>query len=463
MERTVTATPLRAGPLPATSEVASGPSMPQAVVFLQVYAFVVLVIPSDNVIKAMGGSGHLAGLIGMAGFAWWLASVLFRIHDPREYTSPIRLSFLALWICTFVSYFAMAIEKPEGMFVNGADRWLMELTCWTGVGLIAIEGLNSMRDFRKVLRMLAIGGAICGGIAALQFWMGVDLAQNLRFIPGFSTNYDNAAIMGRSSLSRVAGTTIHPIELGVVASVLMPLAVFSSMQERQFSFIRRWYPVALIAVCIPVSVSRSATLTVALSMGLFVACLRPVPRAVALLLAPFGIVGVFMSAPGLIGTMRDYFFAGSNDSSIATRQGDYPLVERLVREAPWFGRGGGTYIAPNAIDILDNQYLKMMIEFGLVGAVVISLMYFIFPTILAFVARKRARTEASRDLGAALGAAAAVASLCAATFDSLSFPVFAGLQALIVGMIGAYWRLVRAEERQAASPTPDPSNHLETQ
>jgi O-antigen ligase len=137
---------------------------------------------------------------------------------------------------------------------------------------------------------------------------------------------------------------------------------------------------------------------------------------------------------------------GSNDPSVATRQSDYPLVERMVREAPWFGRGGGTYIAPNAIDILDNEYLKMMIEFGLVGAVLIILFYMLLPVCLAFTARHRALRPATKELGAALGAAATVSLVCAATFDAFSFPMFGGLQALIVGLIGAYWRFVRTEE-----------------
>jgi hypothetical protein len=61
--------------------------------------------------------------------------------------------------------------------MNSADRFLMQLVTWTGVAMIAIEGCNSMVDFRKVLRMLSIGGAICGCIAAVQFWLRIDLAH----------------------------------------------------------------------------------------------------------------------------------------------------------------------------------------------------------------------------------------------------------------------------------------------
>jgi branched-subunit amino acid transport protein AzlD len=441
--------PLRVGP-----PIVAGPPLPQAVVFLQVYALALTVMPSDYVIKAVGAAAHLAGLIGMLGFAWWATSALFGQHDPRRYPSPIRLTFVVLWICTLVSYLVMHLDERPLLEMNSADRFLMQLVTWTGVAMIAIEGCNTMVDFRKVLRTLSIGGAICGCIAAVQFWLTIDLAQYLRNLPGFSVNYDNAGIIGRSALARVAGTAIHPIELGVVAAAILPIAIFSARIETRMSDLRRWLPVMLIAVSVVVSVSRSAILTVVLSVGIFVVCLRPRPRATALLLAPFALVGVFMSAPGLIGTLRSYFAMGSNDPSVATRQSDYPLVERLVSQAPWFGRGGGTYLAPNAIDILDNEYLKMMIEFGLIGAVLIIVFYMIFPVTLAFTARGRSRNEQTRELGAALGASAAVSLVCAATFDAFSFPMFGGLHALIVGIIGAYWRFVRVEE-QVGSPATD--------
>ena len=47
-----------------------------------------------------------------------------------------------------------------------------------------------------------------------------------------------------------------------------------------------------------------------------------------------------MTAPGLIGTLASFFGAGTGDPSVAYRVSDYPLVERFLEQAPWFGRGG---------------------------------------------------------------------------------------------------------------------------
>ena len=63
-------------------------------------------------------------------------------------------------------------------------------------------------------------------VAALQFWISLDISPYLRELPGFSLNFDNPGIVDREAFNRVAGTAIHPIELGVVAGMLLPLAIY---------------------------------------------------------------------------------------------------------------------------------------------------------------------------------------------------------------------------------------------
>ena len=452
--------PARLLPGPQHSPVLTAhPGRPtQAVRLLQLYAVVLLVIPSDIVIKAIGGAAFPAGLIGMFAFLWWLVASLFGLHDPRRYPNPARLSLLTLWIATLASYIAVASALPIPLEMRAADRWVMQLVAWTGVAIVAAESIDSLDDFRAVLRALAWGGAICGTVAALQFWVNLDLAVYLRWIPGFSLNSENTAISSRFAQNRVAGTAIHPIELGVVMATLLPLAVVSALHDPTQRRSLAWLRVVLIGVAIPVSVSRSAILAMAVSMLLLICSMVPRRRVLALMVVPVALVGIFMSAPGLIGTLRDFFFLGSRDSSIAVREQDVPMVEHFVRQAPWFGRGGGTYLPTTQVAILDNQYYRMFIELGLVGTVLVTAGYLVAPPLLAFAARKRCTSEASRLLGAALGGSAAVAVLVTFTFDSLGFPMYAGLQALIVGMIGAYWRLARREE-SARPRLPNPHSH----
>jgi O-antigen ligase len=263
----------------------------------------------------------------------------------------------------------------------------------------------------------------------------------------------NAEIVLRGSLNRAFGTATDPIELGVSAGMLLPLAVYMAMYDTKRSAFSRWFPVICIAIAATASVSRSAILAIIVSMGVFVVMMRPVQRVKALAAMPLVVAAVFVTAHGLIGTLKSFIQAGTSDPSVAHRVNNYPLVERLVAQAPWFGQGGGTYIAKSALYILDNQYLTTAIELGLVGVAAL-LFYSVWPAIAVLVARKRTDDPEIRDLCAALAGAALAAALCSATFDSLSFPMFVSVQALVLGLIGAVW-LVVDREREASEGLAD--------
>jgi cell division protein FtsW (lipid II flippase) len=427
-------------------------SRSHAVPILQLFALTVMVIPSDTVIEAIGAQGYAAALVGMFAFAAFGAATLLGVHHPLRHRHPVRAVLCVVWLSTLVSYVLMDRTTATAQEVTGADRQLIQLIVITGVALVAAECLTSLRDVRRVLRALAWGGAFCGVVAALQFWISLDITQHLRQLPGFSTNFDNPAIIDRAALNRVSGTSITPIELGVVAGMLLPLAIYLGRYDTDRSARKRWAPVALIALAIPASVSRSAIISVGLALAVLVVLMPTRQRLVALCVAPLAIAGVFMSAPGVVGTLTTFFRAGANDDSVMARVYDYPEVERLVYQAPWFGHGGGTYLPENLIYILDNQYLKTAIELGLVGLVALAA-YFLVPLISALVARRHSLDPELRMLCAALAGATLAAAVCSLTFDSLSFPMFSNVYALVIGLIGACWRLATAGR---ASPSPSP-------
>jgi O-antigen ligase len=419
-------------------------SRSRAVLLLQVFVVALFVIPSDTVIRPIGAVGYPAGLIGMAAFAALLTVTLLGLHNPLEQRHPIRAVLCLLWLSVLASYVLADRNALTVTQLAAADRLLMQLAVITGVALIAADFLGSLHDVRRVLRVLCWGGAFCGVVAALQFWLSLDLSLYLRELPGFSLNINDVGIATRGGLNRVSGTSIYPIELGVVAGMLLPLAVYLAIYDTKRTARRRWAPVGLIALAIPASISRSGVVSVAVALGVMVV-LMPAPQRLASILAlPFALAAVFMSAPGLIGTLTNLFGAGTTDPSVATRVSDYALVERFLEQAPWFGQGGWTYIPDNALNILDNQFLKTAVELGLVGVVALTA-FFLVPAVSALVARRRSRDPELRLLCAALAGAALAATAGSFTFDSLSYPMFTGLYALVIGLIGAVWRLAVAE------------------
>ncbi len=426
-----------------------------AVQMLQAFAITLMVFPSDAVIRPIGAAGYPAGLVGLLAFGVWCASTLFGLHNPLRNHHPVRFLLFVVWVSALVSYILMDRRTMTEAQLLSADRFLMQLVAVTGIALVAAEGLRTVASMRRVLRALSYGGAFCGVVAALQFWLRIDITPYLRSLPGFTTDSDYFAIMTRGSLNRVAGTALHPIELGVTAGMILPLAVYVAIHDTGRVAWKRWLMVGLMALAIPAAVSRSAVIAVAVSFSAFIVLMPVRQRLGALIGVPFALAGVFMSAHGLIGTLTAFFRAGTSDPSVATRVNDYPLVERLVREAPWFGHGGGTYFADNAYDILDNQYLKTAIELGMVGFVALVL-FFLVPLATALTARRRTRDPELRLLCSALVGAALTAAVCSVTFDSFSFPMIPGVHALVIGLIGACWRLTADPTSAGHRPAPSP-------
>jgi O-antigen ligase len=425
-----------------------------AVRLLQIFALTVMIFPSSYVIKAVGAGGYVAALVSYGLFLAWIAAILFGQHNPFEYHYPVRIALCSIWLVSLASYVLIDRTVMTTTQLTGANRWLLQLIGVSGVILVSAECLRTEEDIRRVLRALTWGGAFCGIVSALQFWATLDITPYLlKGLPGFTINQATAAYSAigiRDGVHRVAGTAIDPIELGVVAGMLLPLAVYLALHDLERSKLRRWAPVVCIAFAVPASVSRSAILAAGLSLGVMFVLMPPAWRVTGIAAAMLAIVGIFMTAHGLLGTLKTYFLAGTADNSIAHRVSEYPYVEKLVREAPWFGQGGGTYIVQET-HILDNQYLTTTIELGLVGLAAL-IFYLLWPALAALVARGRTTDRAIRDLCSALGGAELAAALCSGTFDSLSFPMFVSIQALVAGLIGAVWLLVNGSP--SAGPTP---------
>ena len=163
------------------------------------------------------------------------ATVLLGLHDPARHRHPVQIVLCVLWLSVLASYVLMdraALSVPE---VAAADRMLIQLAVVTGVALVAAEWLRSLSDVRRVLRVLTWGGAFCGVVAALQYWVSFDIAQYLRALPGFTLHHENPAIVARGALNRVTGTATLPIELGVVAGMLLPIAIYIGLYDRDKS------------------------------------------------------------------------------------------------------------------------------------------------------------------------------------------------------------------------------------
>ena len=429
-----------------------------AIGLLQVFAVSLLIFPSDTVVKAIGADGYVAALIAYIIFLGYIAVTLFGLHNPLDYRYPIRITLCLLWLVTLASYALMDRTMLTAVQQSSADRWLIQLAGASGIILIAAEYLHSLEDIHRVLRALVWGGAFCSIVALLQFLLTLDVTRYLRILPGFSVDQAAAAatIISRGGFNRVSGTATNAIEFGVVAGMLLPLAVYLAMHDTQRARMSRWWPAICIAAALPTSISRAAVLAVTLALGMLIICLRSSQRLTAIAAIPLAVTAIYVASPNLIATFGHIILAGTSDPSIAHRVGNYPYAAHLIRQNLLIGQGGGTYVAGPYVNlglshILDDQYLDTTIELGLTGLAVL-IFYMLRPFLAALTARRHATDPRVRDLCAALGGSSLAGFACSATFDSFGFPMFFYVDALVAGLIGAVWLLVHRTSEAASDP-----------
>src|SRR4051794_7158775 len=83
-----------------------------AVAFLVVYCALLLLVPSQLIIKPLGAPGTPANLWGLAGLVWWLGVGLGGVN-PRG-RSPIRVAGGVLAIAVLVSYASAMLHGWSG-------------------------------------------------------------------------------------------------------------------------------------------------------------------------------------------------------------------------------------------------------------------------------------------------------------------------------------------------------------
>lgn len=403
------------------------------------YVVVLMGIPSQLIFKPLGAAGTPSQVIGIGLLAWWLASRLTRRSQPRV-PNPIKILLLVFALSILVSYLAGMLRPiTYSEEVSSADRALLSLCAWLGVALVIIDGINSRRRLDTLLRTVAGGGSVIAVLGILQFFFKIDLAQYIR-IPGLSANHAFGLLLDRSKFRRVTGTTAHPIEFGVVLSSSLPLLLHYARFAATRAERRRWWvATAAVAAVLPMSVARSAILGAAIAIVYLFYTWPGWLQRRALVALVLGAGAMSFAVPGLLGTIRGLFLNASSDPSTAGRTADYAPVIHYVAHRPFFGQGIGTFV-PSIYRTLDNQYLGTVVECGIIGLLVLIAL-FLGSMCVAGSIRRRTDSDATKDLAQSLKAGIAVIAINSATFDTFGFSMASGMIFVLIGSIGALWKL----------------------
>jgi polysaccharide biosynthesis protein PslJ len=412
-----------------------------AVTLLTVYICFLIGLPARFVVGPLGGAGAPAQVLAMGMALWWLVHWAGRPYTAAPVVDPVRRSMLVLVAAVLISYVVAAIRPIDPAELSAADRGLLLIGSWTGLLLLAADGIPSRLRLDTVLRRVAWGGGLVAAFALLQFQTGRTYLEYLH-LPGLAQNGNLSDLTSRSGIHRPAGTATHPIEFAIVLSMLLPIALHYALNDTTSPRLRRWFPTAAIGIALPISVSRSAIVCTTVAMAVMVPSLPRAQRRVAIACTGAVVLLAYLLVPGLIGTLLGLFTGISSDSSALSRTDSYALAGRFITQSPVFGRGFSTFLPEYRI--LDNQYLLTLIETGVVGLLAL-LGVFVAGISSAVQVRRKSQDPRTRQLAQALAASLAAGAVSLALFDALSFPMVPGLIFLVLGVVSALRRLQLSE------------------
>lgn len=441
---------------PAATQRHAAPAQPafrrrlpfDVVTWLSVYVVLLFAVPSKLVIGPLGSAGAPSMVAGLAGLLLW---VLIGVGKARPALTGPRLVRVALGLFLFsvgLSYvIAMARPVVSGE-VSPADVALLSLLSWSGTLLLAHDGITSA-ERRDVLvwRLALVGGALAV-LGLAQFVVGELFVDRIN-VPGLTLTspYELGERNGRV---RPQGTATHPIEFGVLVTMLLPLALHVGFQHTERPALLRWAPAAASLALVPLTGSRSAYVGAAVGLIVLLIGWKGPRRRRMLGITAAGAVAGAVVAPGMLNSILSLFTGASEDPSVASRTGSFALAGEFIARDPLFGRGLGTFLP--TYRIFDNQYLLLLVTVGAVGTVLFLGLGVAAVRVLLRARAAAAGDDRSHDLALALIASVAVGFVSLSFFDAFAFPMTMGALFLVTGLAGTLRVPARPAEKAQESP-----------
>lgn len=388
-------------------------------------------------VPGFGGIGSPALLYTLPALLIWFAGKAVPEVGLDRSPSVTRTVLLVYGWYLLLSY-TVAISRPlTQLEQNGAHRALITSAAMLGMALLVVDGVDRQDRLETLLRRVVWGGAFMSLIAVAEFFTGQS-AQPL--LPGLVWNHE-LEVFTRSIFTRPSGTAMHPIELSVVSSALLPLAIhFALHAPRGRSRQAAIAAAGLIAFAVPISLSRSGVLAAVTALAIMFAGWGWRRRANGALVLLGSIPLLWMLVPGLVGSIYGLFSWIGEDTSISARMDRVPAIMSFVRDRPFLGLGHGTWSVEDYF-LLDNQVYSTLLATGMIGLGLVATL-FITGILTAFwVGHTAHATAETVSLARSLGAGLAAIGVSLATFDAFGYRILTNLIFLFIAASAALFRL----------------------
>jgi O-antigen ligase len=409
----------------------------------------------------LGGAQLTPAVLAAAGCAILLvASRLSPESGKQTMRSPLFVMVALYWVVSVLSY-AIGVMRPlQGLELARADRQVLLLTLLAAVSVLIIEVAPSMPAIRLLSGVYVSAVAVLAVVAVLQGLAGVDLVEVLR-LPGFAENRGiGYRRLDRLGVTRVRGTTTHPIEAGTLLAASLPLTLHIGSYAKTAPGRLGGRVVSLLAVLAALlTLSRSAMVGLVLALVMVLAGSSSTRRFRLVLAGVLSAGAAALAFPQVLVVisrlLSDFFGSDISGADIGARTEDYDVVRGLVGEHPVLGRGFGTF-DPVVNFATDNQVLKTLVEGGVLGLLVLLLLV-VVALREAGIGAAAARSENDRDLARSIRNSFALVALSMLFYDGFSFLIAAGTFFFLAGLCGA----VGVAGRATAGTSADGASHPE--
>lgn len=414
----------------------------QVVTLVTIFLVATCAVPSNLTISALGSVGRPTIIVGLIALIWWILHHVQRTSPTPETRRPLRIALAVFLAAAGASYAIAMLHGLPDKESSPADAGLIRLCAWAGILLLIHDGVRNRHELLTVMRRVVLVGTFTAALGLLQFITGNSWVDSIS-IPGMTATADFSNIDLRAGYVRAAGMAAHPLEYGVVLTSSFPMALTLALTSKRKAWLTRWLPVGAITLASVLSVSRSALIAVAIAFFVLIPVWPKATRRRAYVAIAGLLILVSLVTPGMLGTLRGLFTVGADDSSITSRTNGYSTALGMLANNPIIGRGFGTFL-PEYV-IVDNQYLGLLVELGVIG-----LMLFIALVVTGISCAWRSRAcstdDTMRQLSQAILASVAAIAVTFGFFDGLSFPMAAAMLFFMLGVAGALWRITQEEQ-----------------
>ena len=407
--------------------------------YLSLWLLLLYAVSARQVFGPLGAIGQPALAVSLSAFLIWLAGWLLPDSGLSRAPHPLRPALL-LYLGYQVASYAVAMARPlTELESSGATRALVMAVAMAGVGLAVADGCSTNARLTTLLRRVVLAGTLLSLVGILQFFFGSAFQFRL---PGLQWQGDVAAgVGGRSIFNRPYGNALHPIEFSVVTAALLPLAIHFAFYAPTISRRRNYATcAALIGLAMPLAISRSGIVSIVAAMGVMALAWNWRRRIYGLGIAAVVVPLMWLTIPGLVGTLRSLFRNTDDDPSIQARIDRVPRIMEHIREYPVFGRGNGTWSVDDYF-LIDNELWVTTIEMGIVGIVATFTIILLGAFVALSIRLLPNVDEATGHLGTTIAASIAGLGTSLLTFDAFHYRILTGTLFLLLGAAGALWRL----------------------